>query len=235
MVAEVGRARELATDYVQEAVSALRLFHHANFTPEAICFCVVKGQEHLISQHLLLVSEGRLKRVVKGLVGRQDRRWVVSEKDVNDFATMGLGHLHAALLNPERSEFQVAALSALFLYTRASTRAELTDRLVYVFAALEGLLLKNQSEPIIQNIGDRLGFALEMLPDKRMATVKLIKDAYELRSRIIHHRAQIRDVETVRLAFQCAWRFFVLVVLPALPTCKTKAEFIEDIERVKYS
>lgn len=236
VAAEPLRAEELAVEFAEKAISGLRLFHPANHAPEMIAFCVLKGQEHMASRHVLLVSGGRITGASKGFIRRGiDPRWQISNESVSEFRKLGLAFLHAALASTVRTEFQTTALDSLFLYTRAATRAELTDRLVYVFAALEGLLLRSQSEPIAISIGDRLGFALEQSAEKRQEIVKIVRDAYELRSRVVHHRAQVSDVEALRKFFQCAWRFFVLVVLPALPRFKAKGEFLAEIDRVKYS
>ena len=120
------------------------------------------------------------------------------------------------------------------LYTQGSMKIGVADRLMYTFAGLESLLLRDQREPLAQNIGDRLAFALEAEPSRRQELVRLVKDAYDARSRFVHHGHDIKDLTLVGRFLEAVWKFYVLP-LPRALHHRTRIEFIESLDQIKYS
>ena len=111
---------------------------------------------------------------------------------------------------------------------------ELSDKLVYILVALESLLLKNENEPIQQNIAERMAFVVGQTVDERKSVVKLVKEIYGLRSRFIHHGNTIDDIETLGKFMLHAFVFFINISLN-INNFNTKELFIESLEEMKLS
>ena len=63
--------------------------------------------------------------------------------------------------------------------------------MIWYCAGLESILLRDSSEPILQNLSERLAmFAYDTVQERAVA-LKDIKEAYALRSRFVHHGAKI--------------------------------------------
>jgi Apea-like HEPN len=73
------------------------------------------------------------------------------------------------------------------------TLPDLNDRIVYTLSALEGLLLKNASEPLQQNLAERMAFLLFKEAEARWDTVRNLRAVYDMRSKYIHHRVSLSD------------------------------------------
>lgn len=235
--AEAGHAEALAAQYAEQAIDMLRLFAPAHSRPDWQSYCVLKGREHLPAWHCIVLDGGseNVQRMERRLLDMPvDQSWHISEASMAIFRKAGLDELHKALQADSPSGFQSDALASLSLYTRAATRRDVSDRLVYVFTALEGLLLKDSNEPIAQNIADRIAFVLERSGDARQRTVSAVKDAYDKRSRFVHHRETVGDAESLRPFLEYVWRFFIEVA-QRVNQFKTKQEFIARIEAIKYS
>lgn len=83
---------------------------------------------------------------------------------------------------------------------------------IYQFAALEGLLLKNASEPIQQNIADRMAFFATTDPNARGRIIASVKDAYHLRSQFLHHAKLSPDIEVLTRFARNSWQFVLVVI-----------------------
>jgi len=156
---------------------------------------------------------------------------------VQQFRSLGWSELDAVLRKSEGewTQFQEQAMRSITLYSRAITKFDQSERLIYTFTALEGMLLRDQSESIAQNIADRMAFALEKGMEERLAVVAAVRAAYEVRSKFIHHLQHGSDANEVSQFLIHAWMFFVRVLTAWLPHAQTKSEFIGEIEAVKYS
>ncbi|HUW79646.1 MAG TPA: hypothetical protein VMV54_01980, partial [Acidocella sp.] len=107
------------------------------------------------------------------------------------------------------------------------------DRLVYTCSSLESLLLKDMSEPIQQNLGERMAFLLTRNPTDRANIVGCVRQAYGMRSRYIHHRKA--EIEESNLTSFTQYAYATLqVALSKLDNFKTSLEFLEEIDRIKF-
>jgi hypothetical protein len=160
---------------------------------------------------------------------------VFDDKFVDACQGMGWPQLHQVLQKASTSEFEDEALSAILLYGRGVLKTELADRLLYTCVALEGLVHRNSTEPLTQNIADRLAFALESTREGRLRVVDIVRKAYDARSRFVHHGDAPKELDVLTQFSREVWKFFVHIVVPGIPRFKTKLEFIDAIDAVKYS
>ena len=69
-----------------------------------------------------------------------------------------------------------------------------------------------------------------------MSVVRRIKDTYDARSRFVHHRQGLADLELLRASLADIWRFYVTALPEALRRgFATKQDFIAAIDQVKYA
>ena len=133
-----------------------------------------------------------------------------------------------------RTEFQGKLLDALLLYSRSTREKDRAGRLVYMLVAIESILVRDANEPIQQNVGERMAFVVAQGLEARRTTIRHLKDAYNLRSKFVHHGETIAEVETVRAFMLDAWRLFIALVKTS-HRFKTKAQLIDYLEAMKLS
>ena len=161
--------------------------------------------------------------------------WHLSDEEVSkNRRSFGFDNVSELLASGRRSRFQDVLLDALLLYSRSTREKDLSGRLVYVLVALESVLLKNDSEPIQQNVGERMAFLIADTVEKRKATIRSLKDAYALRSRFVHHGHTIDQLETVRRFLLDAWVLF-LELAKSSRKYETREQLINDLEAMKLS
>lgn len=106
---------------------------------------------------------------------------------------------------------------------------------MYILVALESLLLKNDSEPIQQNIADRISFAIGKSADERREIVKNIKDIYNIRSKFIHHgTTSFQNRALIQKFMNYAWLTFLFLVQQS-HSFETKDKCIFALDHIKYS
>lgn len=131
-----------------------------------------------------------------------------------------------------KSELENVVLDALFLYSKASLVPETAEKLLYIFPALESILLLNESEAITQNIGERLAFLVGSDADSRLRVKKVVAEAYAVRSSFVHHGERVEDFDLTEL-LMAAWNGLHAMVGNAA-RFKTKEELLKTLERHKF-
>lgn len=88
-----------------------------------------------------------------------------------------------------------------------------SDKLVYALVALESIFLRNHSEPIQKNLGERIAFLVGDDRDSRKAIVALIGEIYGIRSALLHHGKDVSSSETKVIEFfHIAWNALHAVI-----------------------
>jgi hypothetical protein len=193
------------------------------------------GRENVEGIKQLEVEDGRILSKQSQPVGKPVLNLHLSDEDVSkNKSSFGFDNVSELLRLESRSKFQETILNALLLYSRSTREKDLAGRLVYMLVALESVLLKNDSEPVGQNVGERMAFVRAKTVEKRRAVIRNLKDAYTLRSKFIHHGHTIDELETVRSFMLDVWIFF-LELVKASHSFATKEEFIDHLEAKKLS
>jgi hypothetical protein len=134
-----------------------------------------------------------------GVVPEHIAYWQLSAREVAILQSQGLPELGHLVPEDGLSQFQQRLRACLLAYTRGTTFSEAADRLVYTFSALEGLLLKDTSEPIQQNLGERMAFFLTSDSDRRANIAANVRPVYGMRSQYIHHRISVTEVSALNI------------------------------------
>lgn len=235
--AEPTRASEIAFEEAEQAVSLLRFFSPANFHPQIVSYCALLGRQHIDSYKYLTVKDGKIDTYMSGTLDGSEPAWPLSTNKLAEIRAKGLDTLSDLLNKDKRSEFQEELLAALQLYSRSSLAKDIADRLVYTLVALESLFLKNSSEPIMDNISERMAFLAGSTVDERRAIISNVKKAYALRSSFVHHgqRIGVDDLATLQEFMLMAWRCLQALIQFAGDDNATKAQFLNLLEDRKLS
>jgi len=233
--AEPERAAEVALSEAEKAISILRIFTPENLSPNMLSYCSLSGNRTLEKRKYFLVRNEKILRIVNGFV--EDNHYdliAFSDETLIILDKMGINILSNLLSVDERSEFQDQVLGSLFLYSRNSLANEVTDKLVYILVALESILLRDSSEPITQNIGERIAYLISP-PEKRKDVVKNVKYIYKLRSNYIHHGENINydDYEMIKIFMRNCWNV-IQFLIHNIYKFKTKEDFMDYIDKIKY-
>jgi hypothetical protein len=156
--AEPECAAAQALDLADDAVSFLSIFHPANLAPHLICHARPLGQEYIPRFKLFLTTTSGGITFKQGILKPFPDRWLIDDSMLRQINDLGLVKLSDLLTQDKPTEFQKKLLSVLLMYSRNSRERKPVEKLVYVLVALESTLLKNQQEPIQQNVGERLAF-----------------------------------------------------------------------------
>lgn len=223
------RAVELATDIV----GLLRLYSSAALVPWLVCPSAIAGTEYVPSTSAISYGHDGAFRMTEGMLKPLPYSWQIS---TNQWAEMKVRHLDtlSELIEEDGlSDLKKRLRTSILTFSKGTTMREPADRLVYSLSALEGLLLRDSSEAIQQNLGERLAFMLHNDSAQRQATVRALRDAYQLRSRYVHHQQSIEDEEALQAFFPIATSALFSALANAA-NFQTPTEFIDAIDRIKF-
>lgn len=228
-------ATKQAQIVAEAAIGLLRFFHPAGMTSKIHCSLALLGAASVPKTSSLLITGINRFSYSKGLkYPRAAASWRLSRAELAGMRQ----HLELAgqLIDDDgNSEFAERVRSSILTYSKGMTFPDISDRLVYSFSALEGLFLKDGSEPILQNVAERVAFAIAKDPDERIDIVKTFRTVYAARSHYVHHR-QNKSLPDGFLDkfFVAAW-CGLATALRNIRNYDSTSAFLEVIERVKFS
>ena len=216
----------------KDIIGLIRLYSTAAYNPWIVCPCDVLGLETAPSKTLLSYSD-RDFSFSEGSATSNLRHWRLSNFEIKNIRNRGLEVMARLVKTDNLSKFQSRVRSSLLTYSKGITSTDLGDRLVYTFSAMEALLIRDASEPIQQNLGERMAFLIEVDPTTRQAIVKNVKDAYAIRSRYIHYRIQISDEKALEIFIRNA-RATLDAAINNMDAFPTQTDFIDGTDRIKF-
>ena len=234
ITAEPIAAREIALHETERSLAMLRVFSVAALTPKITCYSAVMGQENYETTTTFTFKNNLFTSYNQNTVDRGQEPWNLDRESVTKVFETGLGILSELLRKTTITEFQKSILDSLTLYSQATSEKDLSNKLVYLFAALEGILLKNDTEPIQQNLGERIATLIGRdLKDKK-DIIKNIKTTYGLRSRFLHHAYTIDDYSELENFMYNAWRA-MNIVINNHDRFATKEDFVSAVDDQKLA
>ena len=234
--AEPKRAYEIALRESERAVAALRVFDvTATTTPEVTSYCALLGRENVEGIKHLELEDGRIRSYSSQTVGKPVMNWHISDLDVSKYKkSLGFGEVSDLLSSSKRTEFQETLLNALLMYSRGAREKDFAGKIVYTLAAIENILLRNESEPIQQNVGERMAFINAKTAEERREILRTFKTVYGLRSKFVHHGHSVEERETVWQFLVQAWVLFTKLARWST-RLETKEKLIDHLEMMKLS
>jgi hypothetical protein len=140
-----------------------------------------------------------------------------------------LKSLHELLSADGKNAFAEKVLDALSVYRRAVISPEPAEKLIFVFVALEMLLVRDGNESLQDNVATRMAFLVGQDVPARKAIRKTVKEAYALRSKFIHHGNASVDLDAANPFLLIAWHT-LLELVAATTRFSRKDELIEALE-----
>lgn len=204
--AEPERAYEIAIEETNQSLSMLRIFSASAQDPLSYYPCAVWGSSNIRHGYLIALKEGNLNQFTIKTLDRRPMPQYLDSQTIDNSFLAGLNILNTLLQLKEPTPFQEKLLDSLILYSRSIVSKDIADKLVYILVSLESLFLRNSSEPIQQNLGERLAFLIGDSLEKRKRVIRVTRDIYGLRSRFVHHGSSINDCEEMREFMLYAWQ-----------------------------
>lgn len=223
-------ANDLAVMTAQRVTSFLGIYSGAMLMPDVKCISKIKGTENLSQSTTISRSESDGLSIKRSILDRaSSRHWHISESDLEEYAKCGLGVLSDIAVKEKPTEFESLILNTSILYSKAAFTAEPLEKLVHILSALESTLLKNENEPIQQNLAERLAIFTSQELAERKSIVKIVKSVYGLRSRYLHHGHSSRELKDLSDFFLQVWIFYIKL-LGSSQSFANKSEFLEALD-----
>ena len=224
------RAQEIAAERVDLAVGLLRFF-----TPPGVTSRVARWgyAPRRTSRVFITDSTGKFRSTSAAIIGRPGTM-VLSDELRDILLDVCLSEACDILARASRTEFEEALLMGMVTFGRAALTPDLREKMIWYCAALESVLIRDSSEPILQNLSERLAmFAYDTVQERTVA-LKDVKEAYSLRSQFVHHGAEIDEGEVVNRFAHHGLEVFRRIA-KNVHRFSRKVEFVEHIDRMKLS
>jgi len=233
--AEPEKAKENAFNDVSNALSLLRLFSPANFHPLLINGAYEYGWNVYESKKSLLFSSKGDTFRFSTQMSDKGLRWTIDDNVIKFLEAEENKGYNEILKNSNLTKFQDDLLNSIIIYSKNTLKRDISDKIMYILVALESIFLKNDTEPIQQNLSDRIAFFISQNIEERQKVVKLIKDIYGIRSRFIHHGLpSMESIDTIIKFLDLTWHVFNLLLLN-FDKFNSKDEFLTQLDTIKYS
>jgi hypothetical protein len=223
-------ACEQCLEKAEQAVALLRVLHPANTSPHMALYVRPLGSENLESYQAYRYEAGAFKGRRGGARPPLPSLWQIP-KEVH--GQRSLQNLISLFATEERTDFQQRLFDALLIYSRNNVAKEPAEKLIFCLVAIESMLLRDPSEPIQDNIAERMAYLLGKTPEERLQVETLVKQVYAARSKFVHHGQRPTDMDTLARFMQKAWRLFFHFVF-TMSVVKTKDEMMAMLKRMKY-
>jgi hypothetical protein len=232
--AEPDRGYQLALERAERAIGLLNFFHPAHGTLRTRSYAALLGQEDIQTTTALVLENGRIRGRQRGLLDQGAAPWVLDRVYIQFLKGSGLDKVGALSEKEKKSDYDTYLLNALLLYSKSSLSTVVTERLVYIFAALESMLLKNTSEPVQKNIGERLAFLTRKTAEERRRVAQVVEEVYKLRSSFLHHGEKVNESEVIEEFMRCAWKSFIVLIAES-EKFHTRSVMFDALDNMKFS
>jgi hypothetical protein len=169
--------------------------------------------ENTLQIRQLIVEAGKIKGASKRSIEQGPASWDVD----GDFQVWPglLSALSDLSSHREATNFMRDLYGALQLHSGHTVATEISQKILYVTAAIESILIRDSNEPIQKNLGERLAFLAGDNVNERKGIVANVDKFYRVRSDLFHHGRIVKPehLSTVDDFFFRVW--FALVRLIA--------------------
>jgi hypothetical protein len=229
--AERKAACRYALEKALTATALLRFLSPANFTSRVKSYALPLGMENTLVWHRFHLQDGVIKELAADHIYEGPHEWIIDEMRPE---LIGILQLLSDLAKVQETDLSKTLLDAMLIYSRNSTTTEPADKLVFILVALESMLLRDTSEQVQSNLGERMAFLVgESLEDKKKI-VATVKATYAMRSKFIHHGQDIDDLEIFDAFLGYAWSAF-LKLLTLRNSFKTRFDLLNKLDEMKLS
>lgn len=193
--AEPKAAQEIALQETERSLAMLRVFTPAALIPQISCHIAIAGSENVETVTNIRFLDGRFTGMSASIVGESSRPLAIDDLMAHQMYAAGLSTVSQMLSENGLTKFEQTLIDALTLFSHATRERELASKIIYLLAALEGVFLKNDSEPIQQNLRERIATILGKDLSEKKEIIRNINTVYGIRSAFLHHAHTISQVE----------------------------------------
>ncbi len=227
------QAREVAFDMA----SMFRFMSPAGLSWNVTFNCFPQGSDHIPCTTEIMLKGEDITSISTGSLHPGQFNWKASSSEIDQL--MKAGFQNCAVFFQKKTAltgFQQRVKRAIASYSQGIASYEVSNRLIYAISTAEHLLLRDSSEPIQANVGDRMAFVTAGDARERQAVAANFKKAYAMRSKQIHHLVDVDvdDEEVLEKFFRNMW-ILLLQAVKLMPRIKEHAEFIDEIDQVKFA
>jgi len=231
---DIRATEQVALDRATDACALLRMFSAAALIPQQRSYCAPLGQEGIQRCTVFRVKSGSIVGLTDKILGPAPVSWGIDRRTLEQMHKLGLQRLIDAYAKENRSDCEETILESVLLYSRVTMLADPADKLVYALTSLERMFLRDQSEPIQQNLAERIARLIGHDVQSRKAIISEIKEAYGHRSRFLHHGRRSSDLRELESIMSIAWNA-LLAVVPLLDRFAAKVELLSALDDEKMA
>jgi hypothetical protein len=231
---EISWGWELAFEDARVAAAMIRVFSGQAMAPEVRSGVAPWGCAQGDAIHGFALTEGFQAAGIEGGRGVDPSPLIWDDEGILQAHREGLAVVSAILAKDDRSDYEEKLLEMLLLYSGGLVRTDPADRLMYTLIALEQMFLRSESEPITQNLADRIAlFAADTVDDRRKV-MQLVRRAYATRSRFVHHGQTVAELNDLGDFLREAW-MTVILLIGRSAWFNTREELLDAIDTAKLS
>lgn len=232
---EPGYANDYALEEAQKITAVLGIFSGATLMPDIKCVSNIKGSELIAQSTTFIVGDEDTFQMTSGIIDKASAKyWRLGQRDIIEIQKTGLDTISSILMSDSPTNFEESILNAIFLYSKSAFTADPVEKVVYMLSSLESILLKNENEPIQQNLAERIAVFTAQELTKRKAIIKMIKSIYGVRSRYLHHGHTSSELKLISEFMMQVWIFYIQL-LANVAQFSTQEEFVNAIDDHKLS
>jgi hypothetical protein len=232
--AEPTRAYELASAEAERTIALLRCLSPHNCFPFTVNKSVPLGQETQRGFQYFMTHKGRITSGSSGIETTPYDEWRISREDLELMRSFGGMEKFSALLKVKKTTgFQRDLIHALQLYGKSSTLRDPADKLAYILAPIEALLIADRNQSV-DDLADRLVMFADKTSAGRKEALLIIRNIYDRRLSFVHSEHTKQDLQLLEKFMAVAWTFFINVMGNA-NTYESRLEFINAFDNAKLS
>ena len=235
MEAEPEYAFDYAMEEAQKITAVLGIFSDATLIPDIKCVSNIKGSENIAQTTVFFESEEDKFKMSSSIIDKASSGyWRLSRNRIIEIRKMGLDKISSLLASDSPKEFEKSVLNAVFLYSKSAFTADPVEKIVYILSSLESIMLKNESEPIQQNLAERVAVFTTQELKERKSIIKTIKSIYAIRSKYLHHGHVSSELKLIS-DFMVQVRIFFIRLLANAHLFSTQEKFVNTIDDQKLA
>ena len=228
-IGEKERVIEQAYFHLDSSLSILRLISGANFTPRLLSIVQQYGKILRKKEYFVFDTRSTKYEISESLENKNINYLHLSNYQLK--ALDEISKINTLLNETKQNNFNEKLLEAILIYSKHSLHHSISDNLLYIIVGLETILLRNNSEPIQQNIAERIAFLIGDSKQERKEIINVFKKIYALRSQFVHHGKNPSHDEIVLIEtfMNYTWLTFCALI-NLIDTMTTKDELIAELE-----
>lgn len=228
--AEPGYASDFALEEAQKITAVLGIFSGATLIPDIKCVSNIKGSENIAQSTIFFENdEGSFQMSSSIIDSSSAKSWRLGQREIIEIRKTGLDKISSLLASQSLNDFEKSVLNSVFLYSKSAFTADPVEKVVYILSSLESILLKNENEPIQQNLAERIAVFTAKKLDERKFIIKTIKSVYGVRSKYLHHGHTSLELKLISDFMMQVWVFFIQL-LENIERFKNQGAFVNAID-----